>query len=78
MKTLTIRECVNYCMNAQREMWERYGKPAEYSKRREVYVRCKEFCKEFCKENGYVGSRFVSIWNTASTQAHKEVVAICR
>lgn len=74
MRPLTIGECIRYCENAMREMWERYGKPAEYGKRREVYVRC----KELCKENGYVGSRFVSIWNTASTNAHREVVTICR
>lgn len=74
MRPLTIRECIRYCENAQREMWERYGKPADYSKRRETYLHC----KEICKKNGYEGSRFVQIWNTASTQAHKEVVAICR
>ena len=27
MRPLTIRECIRYCENAMREMWEKYGKP---------------------------------------------------
>lgn len=61
-------DCIRYCENAITEMWEKYGKPADYNKRREVYAHC----KEVCKKNGYTGMCFIGIWNTASKKAHGE------
>lgn len=68
MDKMNKNECINYCENRIKEMWEKYGKPTDYNKRREVYAHC----KDVCKNNGYIGVCFISIWNAASKKAHGE------
>ncbi len=56
------QECISYCVNALKVMWEKHGKPTEYLKRRETYLHC----KEVCAENGYVKGAFTEIWHEAT------------
>lgn len=68
MDKMNKNDCINHCANKITEMWDKYGNPADYNKRRAVY----EQCKTVCMNNGYTGMCFVDIWNKASKKAHGE------
>lgn len=68
MDKMTKRDCINYCANRIKEMWEKYGKPTDFDTRHAVYENCKKLCEFY----GYTGMCFVDIWNKASRKAHSE------
>ena len=55
---MTKRDCINYCVQKMREMWDNR---TTFDERTVMY----NDCKDVCKANGYTGGAFVGIWNAA-------------
>lgn len=63
-------ECVKFCENKIKEMWNKYGNPTDYNTRHNTYLHC----KDVCKTNGYIGNCFMEIWNKASDNAYRNKI----
>lgn len=62
---MTKRECIDICVQIQRQSWTA---PTDYDKRTAAY----EEAKRVCRESGYTGGTFEQIWNAAITQRTRE------
>lgn len=62
---MNMRECINICVQIQRQSWTA---PTDYAKRTAAY----EEAKRVCRENGYTGGTFKQLWNAATDQRTRE------
>ncbi len=62
---MTKRECIDICVQIQRQSWTA---PTDYAKRTAAY----EEAKRVCRESGYTGGTFEQLWNAATTQCARE------